>query len=127
MWVLLLILALLVGGAIAYAADQGELRTTQPSQVRARRSIQYRTQDGGADYGFSIEQQHDGSFRPYITNQPSYRGRSTDLHATHRHVDESGRAYVCWSTPLESPHEALQVSAAWADATQEYIKAGRRF
>ena len=86
----------------------------------------YRTSDGVADYCFSFEGEADGSFRAYIVDQPSYGARDTGLHATHR-LTNAGRYYVCWDRPLQSVEDARRVAALWADATQEYIRSGRRF
>lgn len=49
----------------------------------------YRTKDGLADYGFSIEPQPNGSWRAYIFNQPSYGLQDAGSHATHRLPDGS--------------------------------------
>jgi hypothetical protein len=89
-------------------------------------TIYYRTKDGRADYGFSIERQSDGSYRPYILSQPSYQGRDSGAHPTHR-LSDGGRYYVCWTKKLWSDAEARKVAALWADATQEYIRTGREF
>lgn len=89
--------------------------------------IYYRTRDGRADYGFSVERQSDGMYRPYITSQPNYGSRSTGAHETHRLTGSGGRKYVCWDRPLRSEEEANNVAALWADATQNYIRAGQRF
>ena len=86
----------------------------------------YRTRDGRADYRFSIEEQRDGTYRPFILSQPNYGSRSTGAHETHR-LTAGGRHYVCWNRPIRSQDEAKGVAARWADATQEYIKSGRRF
>lgn len=86
----------------------------------------YRTSDGAADYRFSFEEQYDGSWRAYIEEQPSYRGRSSDAHSTHRLTD-GRRSYVCWTNPLRSLAEAKQVAALWADKTQQYIRSGSGF
>lgn len=87
----------------------------------------YRTTDGAADYRFSFEEQDDGTWRAYIERQPSYRGRDTDAHGTHRLTADDGRRYICWTDPLGSLAEAKQVAALWADATQEYIRTGNKF
>ena len=84
----------------------------------------YRTQDGRADYGFSFEQQSNGSWRAYIASQPSYQGRATDAHSTHR-LSDGGRQYVCWTKTLDSLAEAKQVARLWADTTQRYTRTGR--
>ncbi|NTW99429.1 MAG: hypothetical protein HGB35_05790 [Geobacteraceae bacterium] len=86
----------------------------------------YRTSDGLADYGFSFEKQADGIWRAYIDNQPSYQGRNTDAHSTHR-LSDGARKYVCWTSPLRSLEEARQVAALWADKTQQYIRTGNSF
>ena len=91
-----------------------------------RHKTYYRSNDGGADYEFSFEEQSNGSWRAYIVSQPPYEGRSTDAHSTHR-LSAGGRQYVCWTQPLRTLAEAKQVAAAWADNTQKYIRTGKRF
>jgi hypothetical protein len=91
------------------------------------RTIYYRTRDCYADYGFSIERQRDGTYRPYITTQPDYGRRSTGAHQTHRLTGEGGRQYICWNRALRSEEEAKSVAALWADATQAYIRRGHPF
>lgn len=86
----------------------------------------YRTRDGKADYKFSFEEQVDGSWRAYIESQPSYNGRDTGLHPTHRLID-GDRYYICWDSPLKSLKQVKYVAALWADATQEYIRTGKEF
>ncbi len=86
----------------------------------------YRTSDGETDYCFSFEEQSDGTWLPFIKHQPSYRGRATDAHSTHR-LSKWGRKYVCWTRSLRSLDEAKQVAALWADATQRYIRTGSGF
>lgn len=85
----------------------------------------YRTKDGSADYTFSMERTSDG-WRAYIESQPSYNGRATDGHSTHRYNDGE-RKYICWSEPLRTESEARAVAARWADCTQEYIRTGKNF
>jgi hypothetical protein len=93
--------------------------------VRTHRCY-YRTRDGAADYGFSLEEQPDGTWRAYITAQPSYRGHSADAHSTHR-LSDGMRKYVCWTSRLRSLEEAKGVAALWADKTQNYIRTGNTF
>jgi hypothetical protein len=89
-------------------------------------SALYRASDGSCDYEFSFEEQTDGTWRPYIMNQPSYNGRETDQHSTHR-LSDGSRKYICWDRLLETLEEAKKVAAIWADKTQEYIRSGTRF
>lgn len=86
----------------------------------------YRTKDGKADYKFSFEQQRNGDYRSYIESSPSYGSLASDPHSTHRLTD-GDRKYVCWTDKLRSEDEAKAVAAKWADATQEYIKTGKKF
>ena len=92
----------------------------------SKQKVKYRTKDGRADYGFSFEQMGDGNWRAYIDSQPSYGARDDSAHATHR-LSDGSRKFVCWDSPIRSLAGVKQVAAAWADATQNYIKTGRRF
>jgi hypothetical protein len=96
------------------------------SNGRTGSRVLYRTRDGRADYGFSIEQQPDGTWRTYIVSQPGYGNRASDAHSTHRLTD-GDRKYVCWDSPLRTLAQAKQVAGLWADATQEYIRTGKKF
>lgn len=120
MW--LLALAGLLARVLSSASGNHEGDQQCMSQM-----IYYRTRDGRADYGFSIERQADGTYRPYIASQPSYGSRATGAHETHRLSGDSGRKFVCWNRALRSEEEARSVAALWADATQNYIRTGERF
>ena len=100
----------------------GDLRRAANGPVQ----LSYRTKDGRADYRFSYERQSDGTWRAYIVSQPGYGSRDEGAHPTHR-LSDGSRKYVCWSAPIPSLEQAKQVSALWADATQEYIRSGKRF
>ncbi len=89
-------------------------------------TIYYRTKDGKADYGFSFEEQSDGSWRAFILSQPPYGRRDEGAHPTHR-LSDGGRKYVCWTDLLSTEKAARQVAAMWADATQRYIRDGTTF
>ena len=91
-----------------------------------KQTAYYRTKDGQNDYLFSFEKQSNGTWKAFILNQPSYGGRATDNHSTHR-LQDGSRKYVCWTDPLETLEDARTVASLWADATQEYIKNGTRF
>jgi hypothetical protein len=86
--------------------------------------LTYRTQDGEADYEFSMEEQKGGVWRAYIVSQPSYQSRNRSLQATHRLIDGKGRYYVCWNTPVRNVNDLQAIIALWADRTQRYIKDG---
>lgn len=91
-----------------------------------RHRAYYRTSDGAADYLFLFEEQPDGTWRAYIEQQPSYRGRATDAHSTHR-LSDGDRKYVCWTEDLRTLEDAKRVAALWADKTQQYIRTGAGF
>lgn len=94
--------------------------------TRIVKRAKYRTKDGRADYGFSIEQLPDSTWRAYIESQPSYGERDRGGHPTHR-LSDGTRMYVCWTQPLKTEEDARTIAALWADATQEYIRTGKRF
>ena len=94
-------------------------------RARGHRCI-YRTRDGADYFRFSIEPLATGAWRPYIVEQPSYGGRDEGAHATHR-LSDGGRKYVCWTSTLPTLEQAQRVAAMWAEATQEYIRTGKRF
>jgi len=118
MWLLAL------AGLLARALQSTDIGDAVPPSTS--QPIYYRTRDGRADYEFSIERQSDGTYTSFIVSQPDYGSRSTGAHDTHR-LSTRDRHYVCWDRPLRSEEEAKSVAALWADATQEYIRTGRRF
>jgi hypothetical protein len=121
----LLVLAIVVS-ACATNLDR-VANPVAPRSVNAPKRVHYRTRDGRTYYSFSIEEQPRGEYRSYIVAQPGYGDRLVATHTTHRLRDETGRLYICWSKPIRSEQDALRVSAAWAEATQEYIKSGQTF
>jgi hypothetical protein len=120
MWLLAL------AGLLAQALSSDRHGSEDRQRSRGR-IIYYRTCDGRADYGFSIERQPNGSYRPYIISQPSYCSRATGAHETHRLTSAGGRVFVCWDRALQSEEAAKKVAARWADNTQRYIQTGQRF
>lgn len=118
MW---LLLAGLLARSLSSPGDNDE-----GGQVPMSTTI-YRTTDGRADYSFSIERQADGAYRAYITSQPSYGGRSSGAHTTHRLTDGAGRKYICWDRALYNERDVKAVVAKWADCTQGYLRTGEPF
>lgn len=79
--------------------------------------MEYRTQDGVADYGFSIEFQPNGGWCVYIVFQPFHQLR--DGHQLpHLSVDQNGRCYVNWPSKINSLGEARTVATLWAELVQ---------
>lgn len=87
--------------------------------------MDYRTQDGLADYGFSLEFQSDGSWRVYIIFQPFYRDRDDGLQLPHQSIDRNGRCYVNWTSKLDSLGDAKTVAALWAELIHHYQRTRR--
>jgi hypothetical protein len=83
----------------------------------------YRTKDGLADYGFSFEQQADGSWRVYIETLPPYGDHDGCAPATRGEADGS-RRFVSSDTAITTLVGAKDVAATWADKTQSYIRFG---
>lgn len=96
----------------AYSSDILEYTASGSSPSYARR------------YKFDIEFV-DYEYRAYILESPGYRNRATDGLSTHRHYD--GRYYVCWSTPVRTRTDMVNIARQWSDCTQKYIEYGTRF
>jgi hypothetical protein len=83
----------------------------------------------GYRFVFNLEPQANGTVRAYIVDAPSFNGRASDGHATHR-LYESGRGhYVCIRDDLQPNNlrEARDWARYWADGASRYIKTGREF
>lgn len=82
--------------------------------------MDYRTRDGLADYGFSIEFQSDTGWRVYIIFQPFYQRHDDSLELPNQSIDGNGRRYVDWSGKLDSLGDAKAVAALWAELAERY-------
>lgn len=123
-----LTLAVAAGAALSKRKwSRATARSRSSGSSKRGSVIYYRTQDGKADYGFSIERQPAGGYRVYIVSQPSYGTRDSDAHSSHRYTAGDGRRYICWEGTLKTKQDASNVAALWADNTQRYIRSGRTF
>ncbi len=77
----------------------------------------YQTQDGLANYGFSIEFMPDLGWRIFIVFLPSRKGVD-ELRLPYHAIDRTGRLYVNWSAKIDSLGEAKVVAALWAELTR---------
>lgn len=82
--------------------------------------MDYRTQDGLADYGFSIEFQPDAGWRAYIIFQSFHQGHDDSRRFPYEAIHGNGRRYVDWSARLNSLGEARTVAALWAELIHRY-------
>lgn len=80
--------------------------------------MDYRTQDGLAEYGFSIEFQPDVGWRVYIIFDPFHHSHNESLRLPYQSTDHNGRRYVDWSSKLNSLGEAKTIAALWAELTE---------
>jgi hypothetical protein len=85
--------------------------------------MHYRTQDGLADYGFSIEFQPNEGWRVYITFQSLCQDYDDGLQLPHLSIDSSGRRYVDWPSELDSLGDARTVAALWAELVHCFQRA----
>jgi hypothetical protein len=83
--------------------------------------MDYRTQDGLADYGFSMEFQPDIGWRVYVIFLSSYDNDSTQM--PYQSIDCNGRRYVNWSAKVDSLGDAKTVAALWAEMIERYLRA----
>jgi hypothetical protein len=82
--------------------------------------LDYRTRDGLADYGFSIEFDPNVGWRVYIVFQPLYGDRDGSLQLPYQSTDGKGRRYVNWSPKLDSLGDAKTVAALWAELSHRH-------
>jgi hypothetical protein len=80
--------------------------------------MDYRTRDGLADYGFSIEFQPEEGWRVYIIFHPFHEDGSS-LRLPYEAI-ENGRRYVDWRAKLDSLGDARTVAALWAELVQRF-------
>ncbi len=86
----------------------------------------YTTKRSGFVFKF-ILQKVSGVVRIYITQQPSYAGRSENLHETHRIKDSERNAYFVCTDPNNPPtniQDACTWLVMWAEGTDAYIRTG---
>ncbi|MEA2959354.1 MAG: hypothetical protein QOJ58_5183 [Alphaproteobacteria bacterium] len=84
--------------------------------------MDYRTRDGLADYGFSIEFQPDIGWRVYIIFHPFHHGNDNSLQLPYKSTNDDGRRYVDWPSKLDSLGEAKTVAELWAELIQPYLR-----
>ncbi|MGH3852016.1 MAG: hypothetical protein ACRDR6_00650 [Pseudonocardiaceae bacterium] len=82
--------------------------------------MDYRTRDGLADYGFSIEFQSAIGLRVYIVFQPLCQGNDDKSNCPYQATDHNGRSYVNWPAKLDNLGEAKTVAALWAEINERY-------
>ena len=82
--------------------------------------MEYRTRDGLADFGFSIEFQPDRGWRVYIIFEPFYCGDEHTADLPYQSIDPDGRRYVNWHPVLDSLGDAKTVAGIWAELAQRY-------
>ncbi len=88
----------------------------------------YRTNDGKAYFEFDFVKV--GSrYEVDIKKHPSYNGRSTGQHETHRLNSSRGGYKVCFAneSTVTSLDKARTWVEAWSEGTWSYIKTGKRF
>jgi hypothetical protein len=82
--------------------------------------MDYRTRDGLADYGFSIDFQPDAGWRVHIIFQPFNHDQDDSLHLPYQSIDDNGRRYVDWPGKLDSLGDAKTVAGLWAELVHSY-------
>ena len=82
--------------------------------------MNYRTQDGLADYGFSIEYQPKVGWRIYIIFQPLRHGGDDNPQLPYQATDHDGRSYVNWLAKLDNLDDAKTVAARWAEISERH-------
>jgi len=83
--------------------------------------MDYRTRDGLADYGFSIEFDADTGWQVYIVFEPLYEGDRSGPNLPHQAIDHRGRRYIDWPSKVENLGEARTIAALWAELIHHYL------
>jgi hypothetical protein len=84
--------------------------------------MDYRTRDGLADYGFSIEFQPDVGWRVYIIFQPFQQSHEDSRDLPYQSTDDKGRCFVDWPGKLASLGEAKTVAGLWAELAERHLR-----
>ncbi|MGH3830147.1 MAG: hypothetical protein ACRDRS_06775 [Pseudonocardiaceae bacterium] len=82
--------------------------------------MDYRTRDGLADYGFSIEFQSTIGWRVYVVFHPLCQDNDDKSQCPYQATDHNGRSYVNWPAKLDSLGDAKTVAALWAEINERY-------
>lgn len=82
--------------------------------------MDYRTENGLANYGFSIEFRPDTGWRVYIVFQPFYQGGDNYLKAPYQATDRDGNSYVNWPLKINNLGDARTVAGLWAELDQRF-------
>ena len=82
--------------------------------------MDYRTRDGLADYGFSIEFMSDAGWRAYVIFRPFSRSPDQSQDLPYQAIDDKGRRYVDWPHKLNSLGEAKTVAGLWAELVDHF-------
>lgn len=85
--------------------------------------MNYRTEDGLVDYGFSIEFWPGAGWRVYIAFRPLNQNHDDGLESAYQSVDDHGRHYVDWPAKIDSLGDAKTVAALWAELIQRRQRA----
>jgi hypothetical protein len=80
----------------------------------------YRTQDGLADYGFSIEFQSSRGWQVYIIFEPFRESKENRPSLPYQSLDGDRRRYVDWPSKVDSLGEAKMVAQLWAELAHSY-------
>ena len=82
--------------------------------------MNYRTEDGLADYGFSIEFHSDIGWRVYIVFRPFYQGDDGSMKSPYQATDPQGHPYVNWPLKIKNLGDARTVAGLWAELDQRF-------
>lgn len=85
----------------------------------------YRTRDGLANYGFSIEFNSNEGWQVYVMFQPFPQGGDADTKLPYQSHDHNGRRYVDWPSKMTSLGEAKIVAELWAELIHSYWQTRR--
>jgi hypothetical protein len=96
----------------------------------ARQVGTYKTRNGKGEYTFGFRNEG-GRIEVDIEATPSFNGRPTDGHSTHRLPSSQAATgtKICFAQPetVRTMEQAKRFAQGWAESTQDYIEKGKRF
>jgi hypothetical protein len=82
--------------------------------------MDYRTRDGLADYGFSLEYRPEIGWRAYVIFLPIGMPHGGNVLLPYQSIDHDGRPYIDWSGKIANLGDARTVAALWAELMHRY-------
>jgi hypothetical protein len=88
--------------------------------------MDYRTKDGSAEFGFSIEFKLGVGWRVYIILDPFHQNHTDNFDLPYQSIDRDERRYVSWAAKVDSLGDAKTLAGVWAELVQRDQRARKK-